>query len=182
MFRQPAVGIIISVLVLGSGLINTSIRAHNSTEQTNGGQPSLIPQSQAAILTTTFETHALEQSVFDEINQYRVSQNLPKLRLNTHITEQARIHSQNMANGKVPFSHEGLKQRVTAIPLEYNNASENLALNKGYSNPVGEAITGWLKSPQHLQNIHGDYDLTGIGVATNKQGEVYLTQIFIRSR
>ena len=184
MFRQPAVGIIISVLVLGSGLMNTSIRAHNSTEQTNAGQPSLIPPSQVAMLntTTSIQTNALEKSVFEEINQYRVSHNLPKLRLNTHITQQARIHSQNMANGKVPFSHEGFEERVTAIPLKYNNASENLALNKGYSNPVGEAITGWLKSPQHLQNIRGDYDLTGIGVATNQEGEVYLTQIFIRSR
>lgn len=184
MFRQPAFGIALSTLVLASGLMNTSITSHRSTESTNRSQPLLIPPSQAAMLTTTttIKTNALEKSVFDKINQYRVSQNLPKLRLNTDITQQARIHSQNMANGKVPFSHEGFEQRVTAIPLKYNNASENLALNKGYSNPVGEAITGWLKSPRHLQNIHGDYDLTGIGVATNKEGEVYLTQIFIRSR
>ncbi|MDB9447965.1 CAP domain-containing protein [Anabaena sp. CS-542/02] len=184
MFRQPAFGIALSTLVLASGLINTSITSHGSTESTNRSQPLLIPPSQAAILTTTtsIQTNALEKSVFEKINQYRVSQNLPKLRLNTDITEQARIHSQDMANGKVPFSHEGFKQRVSTIPLRHNGASENLALNKGYSNPASEAITGWLKSPGHLQNIHGDYDLTGIGVATNKEGEVYLTQIFIRSK
>jgi uncharacterized protein YkwD len=104
------------------------------------------------------------------------------LTLNANITQQARIHSQNMANGKVPFSHEGFGQRVTAVPLLYNEASENLAFNQGYSNPASEAITGWLSSPGHLKNIQGDYDLTGIGVATNRRGEVYLTQIFIRTR
>ena len=182
MFRQPAFGIALSTLVLASGLMNAPITDNNSKKQTTRNQPLLIPSSQAATLTTTFKTNALEKSVFEKINQYRVAHNLPELTLNANITQQARIHSQNMANGKVPFSHEGFEQRVTAIPLRYNGASENLALNQGYSNPASEAITGWLSSPGHLKNIHGHYDLTGIGVATNQQGEVYITQIFIRSR
>ncbi|MER3590353.1 MAG: alkaline phosphatase, partial [Mastigocladus sp. ERB_26_1] len=37
-------------------------------------------------------------------------------------------------------------------------------------------------SPDHLINIKGNYNMTGIGVATNSKGEVYLTQIFIRNR
>ncbi|TVP60566.1 MAG: CAP domain-containing protein [Nodularia sp. (in: Bacteria)] len=182
MFRQPAFGIALSTLVLASGLMNAPITDKTSTEQTTHNQPLLIPSSQAATLTTTFETNVLEKSIFDDINQYRVKHNLPELTLNENITQQARIHSQNMANGKVPFSHDGFEQRVTAIPLRYNNASENVAVNRGYSNPANEAVTGWLESPEHLQNIQGDYDLTGIGVATNQKGEVYLTQIFILSR
>ncbi|GAX35220.1 CAP domain-containing protein [Nodularia sp. NIES-3585] len=182
MFRQPAFGIALSTLVLASGLMNAPTTGKTSTEQTADNQPLLIPSSQAATLTTTFETHVLEKSVFDDINRYRVDHNLPKLVLNENITQQARIHSQNMANGKVPFSHDGFEQRVTAIPLRYNNASENVAVNRGYSNPASQAVTGWLESPGHLKNIQGDYDLTGIGVATNAKGEVYLTQIFIRTR
>ena len=182
MFRQPAFGIALSMLVIASGLMNAPITGENSTEQTTGHQPLLFPSSQAATLTHTFETNALEKIIFEEINRYRVAHNLPELTLDASITEQARIHSQNMADGLVPFSHEGFEQRIYAIPLPYNEASENLAVNKGYSNPAAEAINGWLESPEHLQNIQGDYDFTGIGVATNEKGEVYLTQIFIRSR
>ncbi|MDB9373881.1 CAP domain-containing protein [Nodularia sphaerocarpa] len=182
MFRKPAFGIALSTLVLASGLMNAPITGKASREQTTRNQPLLIPSSQAAILTTTFKTNALEKSVFDEINRYRIAHNLPELTLNANITQQARIHSQNMANGKVPFSHEGFEARVTAVPLRYNDASENLAVNQGYSNPVREAMTGWLASPGHLKNIQGDFDFTGIGVATNRQGEVYLTQIFIRTK
>jgi uncharacterized protein YkwD len=182
MFRQPAFGIALSTLVFASGLMTAPIPGNSSTEPTTPNQPLLIPLSQAATLTTSFETTALEKSVFEEINRYRVANKLPQLTLNANITQQARIHSQNMANGQVPFSHQGFEQRVKAIPLRYNDASENVAVNQGYSDPASEAITGWLKSPGHLQNIQGNFDHTGIGVATNSQGEVYLTQIFIRTR
>lgn len=182
MFRQPAFGIALSTLVLASGLMNAPITGQPFTEETTPNQPLLIPSSQAATLTTKFDTNALEKSVFDDINRYRVTHNLPKLTLNANITQQARIHSQNMANGKVPFSHNGFEQRVTAIPLRYNNASENVAVNRGYSNPASQAVTGWLESPGHLKNIQGNFNLTGIGVAANKKGEVYLTQIFISTR
>ncbi|BAZ47575.1 allergen V5/Tpx-1 family protein [Nostoc sp. NIES-4103] len=181
MFRQPAFGIALSTLVLASGLMTTPIPSHSSTKQTTENQPLSIPSNQVATSAASFQTTALEKSVFEQINRYRVSKKLPKLKLNANITRQARIHSQNMARGKAPFSHKGFEQRVAAISLRYNSAAENLAFNQGYSNPANQAITGWLESPGHLKNIKGNYNLTGIGVAANKQGEVYLTQIFLRS-
>lgn len=63
------------------------------------------------------------------------------------MTRQARIHSQNIAKGKIPFSHQGFEGRVKVIPIRYNSAAENVAFNRGYSNPVDEAVTGWVKSP-----------------------------------
>ncbi|MFM6199936.1 MAG: CAP domain-containing protein, partial [Dolichospermum sp.] len=30
--------------------------------------------------------------------------------------------------------------------------------------------------------LQGKYNLTGVGVATNEQGQVYLTQIFLNAR
>ena len=87
-----------------------------------------------------------------------------------------------MAKGKVPFSHLGFKQRVNAITIGYSGAAENVASNLGYSDPANQAVVGWLNSPGHLENVKGHYNLTGIGVVTNTQGEVYLTQIFLRSK
>jgi uncharacterized protein YkwD len=175
MYRQPAFGIALSTLVLASGFMTTPIAGHSSTKQTTQE----ISASQVAASTTTFNTTALEKSVFEEINRYRVSQKLPKLTLNTNISRQARIHSQNMAKGKIPFSHHGFEQRVKAMSIKFSSAGENVAVNQGYSNPASQAITGWLNSPGHLKNIKGTYSMTGIGVATNQQGEVYLTQIFL---
>ncbi|MGZ5045076.1 MAG: FG-GAP-like repeat-containing protein [Methylobacter sp.] len=125
---------------------------------------------------------AIEQSVFQQINAYRASQGLPALTLNaTIISEQARIHSQNMASGIVPFGHTGFETRIQTIAqtIPYRSAAENVAANQGYSDPASTAVTGWLNSPGHLANIVGNYQLTGIGVAKSSTGQIYFTQIFL---
>jgi len=140
--------------------------------------PSLqVPSSQVPSLKSS----ELEKSVFEQINRYRAAKGLSKLRLNANISKQARVHSQNMANGKVPFSHQGFERRVNAMSITYRSAAENVAYNLGFDDPVAEAVRGWIKSPGHLKNIKGTYNLTGIGVASNSKGEVYLTQIFLTS-
>jgi uncharacterized protein YkwD len=181
MFRQTAFGVALSTLVLASGLMTAPVPSNNSTKKIAHTQ-SLNTSSQAAMSNFGAENSTLEKLVFEQINQYRVSQGLSKLNLNASITLQARIHSQNMAKGTVKFSHHGFEQRVKAIPLKYNSAAENVAFNVGYSEPAKQAVIGWLNSPGHLKNIQGKYKLTGVGVATNAKGEVYLTQIFINTR
>ncbi len=127
---------------------------------------------------------SLEQAVLTQVNQYRASRKLPPLKMDSRISEQSRLHSQAMASGRVPFSHDGFKQRVQAIArsLPYSRAAENVAFNQGYSDPVRQAVQGWLKSPGHLKNIEGSFDTTGVGIAKNAKGEYYLTQVFIRRR
>lgn len=137
--------------------------------------------------TTTKATNirptSLEQSVHQQINQYRAEHGLPPLTLDPRISEQARLHSKAMANGKVSFGHGGFKQRIDAINrvIPYRSAAENVAFNKGYSNPGQQAVEGWIKSPGHRINIEGQYNLTGIGIVKNAKGEYYFTQIFIRT-
>lgn len=127
---------------------------------------------------------ALEQSVHQQINRYRKSRNLPPLTLDPRISEQARAHSQAMARGRVPFSHQGFEQRVQAIRrvIPYRAAAENVAFNKGYRNPGQQAVQGWIKSPGHRKNIVGHYNRTGVGIAKNAKGEYYFTQLFILRR
>ncbi|XHX80201.1 MAG: CAP domain-containing protein [Stenomitos frigidus ULC029] len=137
---------------------------------------------QTAQATPSFQS--LEQAVLTQVNQYRASRKLPPLKMDSRISEQSRLHSQAMASGRVPFSHDGFKQRVQAIArtLPYSRAAENVAFNQGYSDPVRQAVQGWLKSPGHLKNIEGSFDTTGVGIAKNVKGEYYLTQVFIRRR
>ena len=127
------------------------------------------------------ELDNLAQQVHQQVNKYRASVDLPPLKLNTQISEQAQIHSENMAQQKVEFGHQGFDSRIEALKnnIAYRRAAENVAYNQGYRDPVSEAVTGWIKSEGHRQNMVGNYNLTGIGVAKNKQGEYYFTQIFI---
>ncbi|KAB8335740.1 CAP domain-containing protein [Scytonema tolypothrichoides VB-61278] len=180
MFRQTAFGIALSTLVLVSGMSSSYIRGQTLPKKSDQNQVLSMSSPRLASPVKVKSTD-LEKSVFDQINRYRTSKGLPKLLLNARISRQARLHSLNMANGKAPFSHQGFRRRVGAIPIRYRSAAENLAFNLGYSDPAQEAVTGWLHSSGHLANIKGNYNMTGIGVATNSQGEVYLTQIFLRS-
>lgn len=182
MFRQTAFGMALSVLVLASSFMTVPIRRSNSTETGSQTQQSINTTIQASISKFNSQNSHLEKLVFEQINQYRTSHGLSKLTLDASITKQARIHSQNMADGKVKFSHHGFEQRIKALPLKYESAAENVAFNIGYSDPSKQAVIGWLNSPGHLKNIQGKYTLTGVGVVTNGKGEVYLTQIFIYTR
>ncbi|HEY9852115.1 MAG TPA: CAP domain-containing protein [Leptolyngbyaceae cyanobacterium] len=140
------------------------------------------PESSAPKTSPSNSISALEKAIFDQVNQYRKSQNLSALTLDSRISAQAKLHSEAMANGKVDFGHGGFEDRVKAIAksIPYRSASENVAFNQGYSDPATKAVDGWLKSPGHLKNIQGNFDLTGIAVVKNAQNEYYFTQIFIR--
>jgi uncharacterized protein YkwD len=125
----------------------------------------------------------IEASVHSKINAYRASQGLGELTFDDYIAEVARAHSTNMAKGTVPFGHDGASDRWKAIQNRIVGAlayGENVAMNRGYTDPASIAVQGWLNSPGHKANIVGDYNMTGIGVAKSADESYYLTQIFIK--
>jgi uncharacterized protein YkwD len=124
----------------------------------------------------------LEREAFQQINRYRADKKLPPLQWNETIVAQARQHSVAMANGRTPFGHDGFANRIRATQIPYRGAAENVGYNQGYRQPVTVAVQSWLKSPGHRGNIEGSYNLTGVGVASNAKGEIYFTQMFLRSR
>ena len=127
---------------------------------------------------------AIESQVFHLINQYRASQSLPLFKWSSMPAHCARQHSLDMARGVVPFGHDGFNQRFTqikaAIPT-MTRMGENVAWNRGFSNPAQAAVNGWLASPGHLANIRGDYNFAGVGVGINSTGAYYFTQIFVKA-
>lgn len=169
----------ITLAVLASGII-----ACDSISRADKFLPMAeTPDAETALKaakSSPFST--MEQTVHQQVNQYRQAHNLPPLTLDARISEQARLHSQAMGKGQVPFGHAGVEQRVKAIgkSILYRAAAENVAFNQGYSDPVTQAVQGWIKSPGHRHNMEGQYDLTGIGIAKNAQGEYYFTQLFIK--
>jgi uncharacterized protein YkwD len=131
--------------------------------------------------TPAIVMNSSELAILDRVNAYRKSQNLPPLTLDPVISAQAKAHSEKMARvGKI--GHEGFNDRVQSVAKEivYRSAAENVGYSVGYAQPDAIAVEDWINSPGHQKNMVGRYDLTGIGMAKNAQGETYFTQIFIR--
>jgi uncharacterized protein YkwD len=170
-----------NLALLGSFAAMSSLTAACTAELAQS-IPVLPPVRQE--ISQAASSQAIVQAVHTQINQYRAKQGLPALKLDSRINQQATNHSQAMASGRVPFSHDGFQQRVQTIgsAIPYSSAAENVAYNQGYRDPATQAVQGWLKSPGHLKNIRGQFDFTGIGVVRNGKGEYYLTQIFIKKR
>lgn len=171
--------IILGLAVLTGGLIGCQ-----DLDSQNVFSSLPVSENADSTIARSQSLDSLESSIYQQVNQYRQSQNLPSLTLNEAISDRAKEHSEAMAQGRVPFSHEGFKQRIQIIgnAISYRSAAENVAVNQGYSYPATVAVEGWLKSPGHLKNIRGQFDLTGVGVAQNSKGEYYFTQIFVQKR
>ncbi|NMG61087.1 CAP domain-containing protein [Geitlerinema sp. P-1104] len=141
-------------------------------------------EEQVLTATSQEDLRALEVAAHEQVNAYRQRQGLSPLELDERISAIARHHSQAMASGEVPFSHDGVEGRYEAIGdvIPYRQVAENVAYNFGYSDPVEQAVQGWIDSPGHEQNMSGDYDISGMGIAVNSEGEYYFTQLFVRPR
>ena len=189
MMRYLFNGKVLTALILATGAVEifTNSQAPTLAAKVAREVPPLAASRQqlpvyVAQTSPANSVDAIEKAVNNQVNQYRASKGLPPLTANLPMSEQARVHSQNMASGKVPFSHQGFQQRVTAVAIPYSSAAENVAYNQGYNEEAIVAVQGWIKSTGHRQNMEGNFNLTGIGVATNAKGQYYFTQIFIRSR
>ncbi|KTD09101.1 putative transporter [Legionella gratiana] len=124
---------------------------------------------------------AIQNAVLFYINEYRQQHGLSKLTMDNHIVIQAKQHSQDMATHRMPFGHKDFGKRIATLRSQIKNAgggAENVAYN--YKS-AQEVVKQWLHSPGHKRNIVGNYNLTGIGVARDKQGKLYYTQIFIQT-
>lgn len=134
---------------------------------------------QTASATQTDERMADEILVY--VNQYRAQHGLSKLIMNNAISEEAAKHSRDMAMHALPFGHDGFSKRIRYLHehvVDSSSGAENVAYNYKTARIV---VDGWIKSPGHRQNIMGHYNLTGIGIARDKTGKIYYTQLFLRA-
>ena len=120
-----------------------------------------------------------EENVLNKMNNLRKSHNLSPYKYCSYCTEIAREHSQNMANKVVPFSHDGLNDRIEKLKrkagVNFIKASENVA----YSRPDMNPVDAWVKSSGHLKNMLGDFNYCGIG-RVQKDKEFYYTGLFMK--
>ena len=134
----------------------------------------------AAKHSTTLIHSYNAQNILYAINQYRLQRGLGSLKLEPAISEEAKNHSLDMAENIVPFGHDGFYKRAHQLAKVFpqsHAAAENAAY--AYTDDQ-DVVKQWINSPDHRKNIEGNYNLTGIGVAYDKTGKVYVTQLFLR--
>jgi uncharacterized protein YkwD len=174
--------------ILGTLCALTAVFGIATTVQADDIIPEQSPAVSQPSPATTFPTanstpaiSEIESAIYNRVNLYRMSLDLPPLVIDPVISAQAKAHSQAMARTG-NMSHDGFRERVDSVAktISYRSAAENVATNMGYKQPDVVAIEGWIESPGHHRNMTGRFDLTGIGVVQDAKGEYYFTQIFIR--
>lgn len=123
---------------------------------------------------------SVSQEAFQGTNRYRTIKGVREVLWNNGIAKIAAEHAEQMATGQAPFSHDGFDQRVARFSFVYSAAGENLARCPGTDKPSECAVTGWIKSPDHEQNlVNSEWTLCGIGTAQSPdKRSFFLTQLF----
>lgn len=130
----------------------------------------------------------LSEDVRQTVNNYRASIGKSRLKSHSGLAKLAKKHSEYMAKNAGSFglegnlvSHYGFEARSTFAKHKYSimSLSENVIAShqKGYGGASG-LLKDWLNSPNHRNNIESNWVNTGIGVAYDSKGRVYVTQLF----
>lgn len=133
--------------------------------------------------TASIET--LESRTYKLVNEHRRAKGLAPLAYDARIAAIARRHSKDMADGRIPAGHDGFEARRRHISkmIPLRGIAENIGMNDfPPSNTVRAAVSGWLGSRGHRENIEGRYDLTGVGIVRDARGAYSYTQIFVRRK
>jgi len=135
------------------------------------------PREETSDLSQEFEN--ISRAALAATNEYRAFKGLSALEWHQGLASIAVDHAGEMAAGSMPFSHEGFEDRVSQYPAYATMAAENLGQCKGHEDIAICAVNGWILSPEHEQNLIGDFDHCGIGTAHNSaDGRWFITQLF----
>lgn len=122
----------------------------------------------------------MDREIIGYVNAYRKQKGLSPLILLPTAAIEAKRHSVEMASKKLAFGHAGFDHRAAIIDRALKGTSstgENVAYGRM---TAFEVLTTWLKSKGHRENIEGDFNYTGVGVAKDSQGVIYYTQLFAK--
>ena len=130
------------------------------------------------------DLEALERQTLEGVNEIRVEAGLQRLKHHAGLVKVARAYSERMLREDF-FAHVSpdggtLDQRARLVSLTFRSIAENLHKSKGYDDPVPNALSGWMDSRGHRENILGaEYTHSAVGVAVSEDGYVYFTQLFL---
>ena len=125
-----------------------------------------------------------ENDVFERINRERLKMRLSSLAWDDGLAKVARDYSRKMAREGF-FDHYDRQGRTVtdraeaARIMNWKGIGENLFFCDEHPYFTETAVRGWMKSPTHRSNIlERSWTATGIGIATARDGSIYITQVF----
>jgi uncharacterized protein YkwD len=151
-----------------------------------GLQP-VATQAATLIARPTVAKHSIssEFDVFDRINRERAKYRLRELSWDDDAARLARSYSQRMAREGF-FDHidpdgNSVVERAESFRIRsWSMIGENLFMCTAYDEYARLAVSGWMKSPSHRQNILArGWTSTGVGIALGRSGRIYITQVFL---
>ncbi len=125
-----------------------------------------------------------EREVFELVNRERSRARLQNLIWVDRLADLARDYSRQMAREGF-FDHYDRKGRtvtdraLSARIRNWSSIGENLFFCEPHDYFANTAVKGWMRSRTHRTNIlDRDWTETGIGVATGRDGSIFITQVF----
>ena len=120
-------------------------------------------------------------SIHRQVNAYRSSKGLAPLLRHPGLDSMAQQHAEYLMRNRTKFlagqgSHYGFEGRAALARHKYNIMA--LAENAAYSPRGGSLVQIWINSRAHEHAMRGKWSLTGIGLAIDKDGMMFATQIF----
>jgi uncharacterized protein YkwD len=123
-------------------------------------------------------TGDMEQDILSATNKLRRSRGLNELVMRSDLNEIARRHSVDMASGKTAFGHSGFDRRFDLAARKIQGMKQ-FSENVAYGVRSGDEVVAlWKKSPGHRRNMLGKFKYMGVGIASNRKGIKYFTQVF----
>ncbi len=157
---------------------------HSQSAATSGTSSLFQTEVSLSSTATDYTTQAAlmqEQKMLNLLNEDRKNNGLAPLVMDEALSAIARIKSADMRD-KGYFAHTSPtygspRDMLRHFGYEFAGASENIA----HHATVEKAQAAFMSSPGHRRNILGQFWVkVGVGVAFDKDGFIYATQLFAR--
>ena len=165
-------------------LISVNLLCESSLAQKKTIHPEKKPTAFVTNRSANFETD--EYYIFRLVNTERRKHHLGELEWNDNLAELARRYSEKMwrENFFSHFDRKGANVAKRAQKAKIKNWSrigENLFSVEQISHFDAFAVNAWMESPTHRDNIlDEEWTTTGVGVSEADNGDIYITQVFIK--
>jgi uncharacterized protein YkwD len=176
-FSGIALVVFLGVFLFAAGSVSAQrVRITKSAT----GVVSSTRNSRGNLSNDEFQIHYL-------INNERRKRSLGDLYWDDDLAKLARAYSRHMARESF-FSHydpdgNSVVERAQQSDVRgWSKIGENLFFCEGYDNFDSLAVRGWMNSSEHRRNVlDRQYNATGIGIAQTRDGQIYITQVFVRN-
>jgi uncharacterized protein YkwD len=172
----------------GAALLGAALLSAGCTVPIGGSPPTgsaPVPES-----PTTAAMSGVARAVAAEVNRTRLAHGLAALSGDAALDRAAREHSEELAarrtldHNSTDPERRTMTMRIEAAGGTWMRAAENLASISGPSSRVPpQAVQMWLNSDGHRRNmLSASYTHTGVGVAIDRFGAWYVTQLYVFPR